>query len=117
MNISQFRQPVTQGEDSCLGTVGDLQLRENGADVVLDRPFRQEQALGNFSVGQAPDDQAQHVQLAFAEQAGDLRVGRSGQGAAELIEQFSRYGWIDVAFPFHCAVDGGKQLLAGGILQ
>ena len=62
-----FIHPMLDGDHGCLGAVGDLQLGEDGADVIAHRAFREVELLGDFAVGQAAPQQAQDGDLAFAQ--------------------------------------------------
>ena len=59
----QPRQAAFQGQDGGLGTVVGLELLDNGADVVLDCAFGQEQRLGDFLVRLALDHLLQDGQF------------------------------------------------------
>lgn len=57
-------QPGLVGEDNGLDTVAEAELGQNPFQVRLDRRFLDEQAGGDFAVGQATGDEFQHIPLA-----------------------------------------------------
>src|SRR3954465_9683485 len=60
-------QVVPDGQRGGLATVGHSELAEHAGDVTLDRPFAEEEVLGDLGIGQVLAEQDEDVLLAWTE--------------------------------------------------
>ena len=62
--LSAFEEPAPGSGRACLASVAGRQLAQDRRDVVIDRPRRQEQPLGDLGVAETVRDQREDVELA-----------------------------------------------------
>ena len=99
------------GDARGLGAVGGVELVEDGRDVVFDGAFGQHQARGDFAVAEPVGQQAQHVDLALAEQ---LVFGCGWRVAArEFGDQAGGDAGLNDAFTSMDLADCGQQFVGG----
>src|SRR5215210_1802617 len=64
-----FDEPSADGDSGRLGTVLRFELGEDGADVELDRPFRDKESTCDLGVFQAASEEGEHLEFPGCEAA------------------------------------------------
>ena len=101
-------KPMPQGNDGCLGAVGDAELGEDPAHIIANCAFREKQACGDICVGLSVGEQAQDLLFTGAERLGNRRVMDDG-GPGDMGKQFPRDGRVHKGLPGGRALDGFDQ--------